>query len=137
MKPQGFVTNCVPNPSCPERSTRLPDRQLCGNIGSPRYVIGGRRIGMSDYEIGRDIQDMRARIERLESSADEGLHGRAQDRSGSGRTVAIDEAGINPEKDAILWKPQQPLRLQPFLYGLFGFVSRLEFDLVPEPRTWT
>ena len=54
-----------------------------------------------------------------------------------GRTVAIDEAGINPENDAILWKPQQPLRLQPFLYGLFGFGSRLEFDLVPESRTWT
>jgi len=88
---------------------------------------------MSDYEIGRDIQELRSRIERMEGSPFGGSWppGAAEGRHGLGRIAVAHEGGIHPDKKPLVWKPKAAVKLEPFLYGLFGhgLHNGLQFDV--------
>lgn len=92
---------------------------------------------MSEYKIGRDFQVLRSRIEHLESvCCKHSLDGKKRH---DGISVAHDiSAGVARHHEPLLWKPDKPMQLPPFLYGLFGVPERLlQFDLRPESKTWT
>jgi hypothetical protein len=93
---------------------------------------------VSNYEVGRDIQELRSRIERLEGFpfGGPGTAGTPEGRHGLGRIAVAHEAGIHPDKKPIVWKPKAAVKLEPFLYGLLGVGSRLQFDVMPESQTW-
>lgn len=90
---------------------------------------------MSMYEIGRDIQELRARIERLEGSdgsREEGGRG-----EGSGKVWVEQTAGVDFDKDPILWELPQGSPFPPFLAPLFGYPPDVQFNIAPESKTWS
>jgi hypothetical protein len=92
---------------------------------------------MNEYEIGRDFQVLRSRIERLESVFGEhSLDARIQH---SGISAKCDvSAGVVRDREPLLWKPKKEMQLPPFLHGLLGVPEGLtKFDLIPESKTWT
>jgi hypothetical protein len=88
---------------------------------------------MSEYEIGRDLQDLRSRIEALEG----GGHGHAAQRVAAGRMAEFSVApGISREKPPVVWKPKKDVHLPPFLNRRLGFPPGLKLE-APETQTWT
>ncbi len=92
---------------------------------------------MNEYEIGRDIQEMRCRIERLETACEEHSPDAKRRHSGVSAEHKV-SAGVAQDHEPRLWKPEKALQLPPFLPGLLGLPDRLlQFDLMPESKTWT
>jgi hypothetical protein len=96
---------------------------------------------MNKYEIGRDFQMLRSRIERLESVF--GEHSPDARMRHVGISVPHDRsAGVAQHREPLLWKPEKQMLLPPFLHGLLGVPERvakpdLLFDVLPESKTWT
>jgi len=91
---------------------------------------------MSEYEIGRDIQDLRSRLARLEANS--GIKpdcGCVEDRGASmvhqASTAVADAAPLE-------WKLEKGARFPPFLLGLLGVPLHSErpFDAPPQSKTW-
>ncbi|HVY52091.1 hypothetical protein FRZ61_24570 [Hypericibacter adhaerens] len=100
---------------------------------------------MSDYELGRDLQDLRSRLERLEHGCDchgrhgPGHHGRPEQPSAwpgrpvpyepsAGFVVHSTEVGVDVEKKPILWKAEKAFKTPPVFAGLLGFGPHYQFD---------
>jgi hypothetical protein len=92
---------------------------------------------MSEYEIGRDIQELKSRIERIETGFEESqtVATRAAGRAASRRT----SGAILTEHAPIKWKPQKGELLPPFVNGLLRLplVTERGFDTAPESKTWS
>jgi hypothetical protein len=91
---------------------------------------------MSEYEIGRDIQELKSRIERIETGFEESqtVATRAAGRAASRRT----SGAILTEHAPIVWNPQKGERLPPFVHGLLRLplVTKRGFDTAPQSKTW-
>jgi hypothetical protein len=86
---------------------------------------------MSEYEIGRDLQDLRSRIEALEG----GEHG--AERSAKGRMERFRVApGIDLQAAPIVWKQKKDAHLPPFANRLLGLHPTLKLDAA-ESTTWS
>jgi hypothetical protein len=94
---------------------------------------------MNEYELGRDIQILRSRIEQLES------HLSPEVRARHSGTSAIHEvsAGVTPHREPLHWKPDKAMQWPPFLSRFLRVSERLVaqpnllFDVLPESKTWT
>jgi hypothetical protein len=84
---------------------------------------------VSEYEIGRDLQDLRRRVEALE--------GGAQGREAKGK---IEKFRVLPETDPqmkpLIWKQKKGELLPPFLNRLLDFHPTLNLDGA-QTQTWT
>ena len=89
---------------------------------------------MSDYNIGRDFQELRSRVERLERYWEQqgGLLGAAK----AGVAAHRLSGGVDQQKEPILWKAEKHSHLPPFMNSLLGLPAGLKFDLAPESKTW-
>lgn len=88
---------------------------------------------MSEYEIGRDLQDLRRRVEALEG----GAHGHGAERPAKGRMEKFRVApGIDSQIAPIAWKPRKDAHLPPFANRLLGLHPTLKLDSA-ESQTWS
>ncbi len=91
---------------------------------------------MNEYEIGRDIEALRCRLERLESK-----HGSAAIPKAEYAGLASQHAttaGVLAHETPTLWKLDQPIAMPPFLLHLYDGPHRgPQFDVLPESKTWT
>jgi hypothetical protein len=88
---------------------------------------------MSEYEIGRDLQDLRSRIEALEG----GPHGRGVERLARGSLEKFRVApGIDLQTKPIIWKQEKGAHLPPFVNRLLGLHPTVMLDAA-ESHTWT
>jgi len=90
---------------------------------------------MNEYEIGKDVQDLRSRLERLEAEF-------------TGRTGRLGEQGIATRRHEVsgglsdapplLWKLEANERIPPFAASLLRlpFPPPLQFASPPESKTW-
>jgi hypothetical protein len=93
---------------------------------------------MSKYELGRDIQELRSRIEYLERSRiGAGSPDVAEDRQSLGRIEVAQHAGVDPQREAIIWKPDKGVKIPPVLYAFFGHGPEPQFNIRPETRSWS
>jgi hypothetical protein len=106
------------------------------------------RLGenMSKYELGRDLQELRSRLDRLEQDCGHyhekpdqspwrpehpGLYGKP-----AGSVVHSPEMGIDIEKKPVLWKADKAFKMPPLFAGLLGYGPQLMFDAV-QSKTWS
>lgn len=90
---------------------------------------------MSEYKVGRDVQALRSRIERLESVF--GGCSPCERARNSGLTVRQEEAGVGYHHEPLLWKPKEVMQFPPLLSRLLGVPERIaQFDVHPESKTW-
>jgi hypothetical protein len=94
---------------------------------------------MDKYRIGRDVQELSSRIERLEnaflSDRERSDADRRSDWSGS---ISGDlEASVDFEKDPVLWELKEGADFPPFLFTLFHLPPNTQFDVAPQSKTWT
>jgi hypothetical protein len=88
---------------------------------------------MNEYEIGRDLQDLRSRIEALEG----GAHGHGANRFAQGSMERLAVApGIDAHAKPIVWKQHKDAQLPPFANRLFGLPPTLKLDSAVS-HTWT
>jgi hypothetical protein len=88
---------------------------------------------MSEYEIGRDLQDLRCRVEALEG----GVHGRGGLRFATGAMEKLSVApGIDLQAAPIVWKQKKDEHLPPFANRLLGLHPALKLDAA-ESTTWS
>jgi hypothetical protein len=89
---------------------------------------------MSDYEIGRDLQELRSRVERLEASL--GEHRAPSILRGKGR---VERHGILPgvdlHKEPTVWKPERGMAVPPFFNAILGLSPGLKLDSA-QSKTW-
>jgi len=85
---------------------------------------------MSEYEIGRDLQELRARVELLEGGGP--CRKRAKGTSEGHKA----EAGIDPQKKPIAWKQSKGVLPPPFLHNLLRLPHGIQADSA-ESQTWT
>jgi hypothetical protein len=71
---------------------------------------------MSEYEIGRDIQELRSRVERIESSLSMKPGWSGADDRGKSHKTSVGASDAAPA----LWKPDPGERVSPFLSSLLG-----------------
>jgi hypothetical protein len=92
---------------------------------------------MNEYEIGRDFQELRSRIERLESVlGDHSPEARVRN-SGISATQEV-SGGVPRHHEPVHWKSEKGMQLPPFLHRLLGVPEGLtQYDLIPESKTWT
>jgi hypothetical protein len=84
---------------------------------------------MSEYEIGRDLQALRSRVELLES----GGQGRRQTAGTSeGHRAA---AGLDAQKKPIVWKQTKGVLPPPFMHNLLRLPHGIQADSA-ESQTW-
>lgn len=88
---------------------------------------------MNEYEIGRDLQDLRSRIEALEG----GAHGHGANRFAKGSMERLAVApGIDAQAKPIVWKQHKDALLPPFANRLLGLPPTLKLDSAVS-HTWT
>ena len=88
---------------------------------------------MSEYEIGRDLQDLRSRIEALEG----GAHGHGANRFAKGSMEKLAVApGIDLKTAPVVWKLHKDAHLPPFANRRFGLPPTLKLDSAVS-HTWT
>lgn len=96
---------------------------------------------MGEYEVGRDLQDLRSRIERLEHGCGchghhHGQHDHPSHRATSvGRMLPSPEIGIDTERKPVLWKAEKAFKMPPVFAGLLGYGHHLQFDSA-QSKTW-
>ena len=84
---------------------------------------------MSEYEIGRDLQDLRRRVEALE--------GGAQGREAKGKIEKFRVLpGIDTQMKPLIWKQKKGELFPPFLDRLLDFHPTLNLDGA-QSQTWT
>ena len=88
---------------------------------------------MDVFEIGREIQDLRCRIERVEAGVD-GRHARSQAHL-TGTLARPGEAGVHPGKPPVHWN-HHVSQIPTFVNGLLGLPPHLKLDLA-ESKTWS
>jgi hypothetical protein len=91
---------------------------------------------MSEHEIGREIHDLRSRLERLEaSSGTKPGCGCAADR---GASHFHQSSGGVAETKPVEWKLEKGARFPPFLlsYLRIPLAEGLHFDAPPQSKTW-
>ncbi len=93
---------------------------------------------MNEYEIGRDIQELRSRIERLERTFSGGREPSEADRRSewSGRIFVDQKTSVDFEKEPIIWQLKKGAAFPPFLFNLFGYPPNTQFDIAPQSKTW-
>lgn len=103
---------------------------------------------MSDYELGRDLQELRSRLERLEHGCDcQGYHGRPHEspwqlgRPGryaeaAGLAAHSPEVGIDIERKPVLWKADKAFKMPPVFSGVLGYGPNLQFNAA-QSQTWS
>ena len=84
---------------------------------------------MSEYGIGRDLQDLRHRVEALEGGA------RGHRAKGRMERSAV-APGIDLRTKPIIWKPKKDEHLPPFANRLLGFHPSLKME-GPVSTTWS
>lgn len=84
---------------------------------------------MSEYEIGRDLQELRWRVERLEAVPPGRL------RAVGGSEVHRTLAGIDSQKAPIAWKQHKDVQLPPFVHSIFGLPHPIHADAA-QSKTW-
>jgi hypothetical protein len=102
---------------------------------------------MGEYEVGRDLQELRSRIERLEHGCDhhshrEGPHD-APWRPGrpgrygesAGFIVHSPEVGIDIQRKPVLWKADKAFKMPPVFSGLLGYGHHAQFDSA-QSQSW-
>lgn len=87
---------------------------------------------MGDYKIGRDIEKLRSRIERLEG----GVRGEYEtlDRRYTGRVERVKEAGIRDAKP-IYWKATKAFAMPPFAAGLLNLHPTVQYAKA-DSKSW-
>jgi len=88
---------------------------------------------MDVFEIGREIQDLRCRIERVEAGVD-GPHARSRAHL-TGTLARPGEAGVHPGKPPVHWN-HHVSQIPTFVNGLLGLPPHLKLDLA-ESKTWS
>jgi hypothetical protein len=81
---------------------------------------------MSEYEIGRDLQELRSRIEALEAGFP-----RPGDRLLArqvGKAASAAEGGVDREKPPIVWTQQKAVEVPTFVHGLLGLSPHLKLS---------
>jgi len=86
---------------------------------------------MSEYEIGRDLQELRTRVERLE-----GKPARFNERSVKAGTLVSGQANIHPAKKPILWSQRKGVEFPPFINGFFRFPPHIKLSGA-QSQTWS
>jgi hypothetical protein len=84
---------------------------------------------MSEYEIGRDLQELRSRVECLERVPP----GRLPAVGGS--EVHRASAGIDAQKAPIAWKQAKDVHLPPFAHLILGLPHPIHADAA-QSKTW-
>ena len=88
---------------------------------------------MSEYEIGRDLQDLRSRMEALEG----GARGHGAHRLTTGQMERFHFApGLDAQKAPVVWKQHKDAHLPPYYNRLLGFPPTLKLDAAVS-QTWT
>jgi hypothetical protein len=106
------------------------------NPHSESIHLNIRSQNMNEYEIGRDFQVLRSRIEHLESVFCGHSFDAKRRHDGISSTHDI-SAGVARDQEPLLWKPKKPVELPPFLQELFRVPERLvQFHVLPESKTW-
>ena len=88
---------------------------------------------MSDYEIGRDLQDLRSRVERLEESLG-GRHAASQMLGMGSSERHQTRAGVELNAKPSIWESDKHVPL--FINALLGLPSGLKLDGA-QSKTWT
>jgi hypothetical protein len=88
---------------------------------------------MNTYSIGRDVEQLSCRLERVEASIGLSPNQTAQKAAGLSHEHRKHETGTHHEPHS--WHPEKAVRLPSFLYQAMGFPYGV-FDLVPESITW-
>jgi hypothetical protein len=107
-------------------------------LGAPSAANHIMEATMNEYEIGRDIQILRSRLERLESQPSPEARGRHSGTSG----IHATSAGVAPNREPHHWKPDKAVQWPPFLSRFLRVSERLLpqpnllFDVQPESKTW-
>ena len=91
---------------------------------------------MSSYEIGRDYQELRSRIDRLEAFLG-GDRAIPSERGVGVLTGHGASAGVEPHEAPLIWKAEKHAKLPPFVNGILGLPLEIKFNLPPESKTWT
>jgi hypothetical protein len=90
---------------------------------------------MGDYEIGRDLQELRSRVERLEGLL--GEHRAPSIMRGKGR---VERLGISPgvelHKEPTVWKTERGMAVPPFFNAILGLSPGLKLDSA-QSKSWT
>jgi hypothetical protein len=94
---------------------------------------------MDMYSIGRDVEELRSRLERLEDACLSGRERLDADRRSdwSGSISGDLEASVDFEKDPILWELEEGAQFPPFLFYLFGLPPNTHLRVPPQSKTWT
>lgn len=89
---------------------------------------------MNGYEIGRDIQELRSRVELLEGNRSGNLK---PCKCGKG-TIARPkmELGVDQTVKPMLWRATKRSEVPPFVHGLLGIRPGVKLDSA-ESQTWT
>jgi len=88
---------------------------------------------MNTYSIGRDVELLSCRLERVEASIGLSPNQTARQPAGLSHEHRKHETGTHREPHS--WRPEKAVRLPSFLYQAMGFPYGV-FDLVPESITW-
>src|SRR5262249_19649561 len=94
---------------------------------------------MNEHEIGRGIQELRSRIERLEGACWGGRERSEAERRSDWRGGGSGDpkTRVDFEKEPILWEFKKGAAFPPFLFNLFGYPPNVQFDIAPQSKTWT
>jgi hypothetical protein len=88
---------------------------------------------MNEYEVGRDLQELRSRVQALEG----GPHEHAVERFAVGRMEKFRVApGIDPQVKPIIWKQQKDAHLPPFVNRMLDLHPSLKLDAA-QSHTWS
>jgi hypothetical protein len=90
---------------------------------------------MNSYEIGRDYQELRSRIDRLEAflGGDRAIF---SERGVGVLTGHVASAGVEPHEAPLIWKAEKHAQLPPFVNGILGLPLEIKFNLHLESKTW-
>jgi|GEM_PF-3066650 len=91
---------------------------------------------MNEFELGRDFQDLKSRVEYLESAfCDYSFDPKRHDGISAMHYVS---AGVQQNEEPVFWKPKKAMKLPVFMEGLLRVPKRLtQFDIMPESKTWS
>ena len=85
---------------------------------------------MDAYQVGRDIQELRSRVERLE--AGQPITRDQRDAVGVASTI---QASVNRDKRPMLWKHEKAATVPAFVHGLLGLAPDVRIEAA-ESKTW-
>lgn len=89
---------------------------------------------MSDYEIGRDLQELRSRVEIVEAAF--GIRQGPTRMRGTGRVEGHrTAAGVESKMKPIIWKSAKNVQAPPFLNALLGLPHNLNLDSA-QSQSW-